>query len=97
MPRADDLPSFVSVGDGIPAESNPLGVKGAGECGTTPATAAVINAIVDALGIRHLEMPATPERVWRALRAAQLQSAGKPDLPVSAASRRSIAGHSSTP
>lgn len=76
MPRADDLPSFVTVSDGIPAPSNPLGVKGAGECGTTPATAAVMNAIVDALsdlGVSHLEMPATPERVWRAMRGAQSQ------------------------
>ena len=72
LPRADDLPSFVTAANPIPAESNPLGVKGAGECGTTPATAAVINAIVDALGehgVRHIEMPATAERVWRALRA----------------------------
>ncbi len=70
MPRADDLPAFVTVGDGVPAESNPLGIKGAGECGTTPATAVIINAIADALGISHIEMPATPERVWRAIRAA---------------------------
>ena len=71
LPRADDLPPLVAAGDGVPALSNPLGIKGAGECGTTPATAAVINAIVDALadlGVRHLEMPATPERVWRAIR-----------------------------
>jgi carbon-monoxide dehydrogenase large subunit len=70
MPRADDLPSFVTATNEIAAASNPLGIKGAGECGTTPATAAVINALVDALadrGIRHIEMPATPERIWRAL------------------------------
>ncbi len=73
LPRADDLPSFIAASEGVPAPSNPLGVKGAGECGTTPATAAVINAIADALGIRHLEMPATAERVWRAIRDAQLQ------------------------
>ena len=52
----------------------PFGVRSGGEGGTTPALAAVINAIVDALseyGVRHIEMPATPERVWRALRDAQ--------------------------
>jgi carbon-monoxide dehydrogenase large subunit len=76
MPRADDLPPFAVIGDCIPAASNPLGIKGAGECGTTPATAAVMNAVVDALGdlgVRHLEMPATAERIWRAVRAAHVQ------------------------
>jgi aerobic carbon-monoxide dehydrogenase large subunit len=73
LPRADDLPPLVTASDPLPAPSNPLGIKGAGECGTTPATAAVMSAIADALGISHLDMPATPERVWRALRAAQLQ------------------------
>jgi aerobic carbon-monoxide dehydrogenase large subunit len=71
LPRAADLPSFAVTSHAIPALSNPLGIKGAGECGTTPATAAVINAIVDALrdyGVRHIEMPATPERIWRAIR-----------------------------
>ncbi|HVA14780.1 MAG TPA: xanthine dehydrogenase family protein molybdopterin-binding subunit [Stellaceae bacterium] len=70
MPRADDLPPFAVMQNDIPAQSNPLGVKGAGEAGVTPATSAVINAVVDALGIPHIEMPATPERVWRALRDA---------------------------
>jgi aerobic carbon-monoxide dehydrogenase large subunit len=71
MPRADDLPSFATVSAPTAAESNPLGIKGAGECGTTPATAAIISAICDALGARHLEMPATPERIWRAMRDAR--------------------------
>jgi carbon-monoxide dehydrogenase large subunit len=71
MPRADDLPSFACMSNATLAESNPLGIKGAGECGTTPATAAIINAIADALGIAHLEMPATPERIWRAMRQVQ--------------------------
>ena len=73
MPRADDLPSFATANNETLAASNPLGIKGAGECGTTPATAAVINAIADALarhGVRHIEMPATPERIWRAIRGA---------------------------
>ena len=74
MPLAGDLPSFTVAQNGIPAQSNPLGVKGAGEAGVTPATSAVINALVDALkefGVSHIEMPATPERVWRAMQAAK--------------------------
>ena len=72
MPLAGDLPSFGVAQNGIPAQSNPLGVKGAGEAGVTPATSAVINAVVDALkefGVTHIEMPATSERIWRAIRA----------------------------
>ena len=64
------------VGDGIPATSNPVGIKGAGECGTTPATAAVLNAIVDALGdlgIRIWKCRATAERIWRAVRSPHVQ------------------------
>jgi len=74
LPRADDLPAFAVAQNGIPAHSNPLGVKGAGEAGVTPATSAVVNAILDALketGLRHIEMPVTSEAVWRALRAAR--------------------------
>ena len=73
LPRADDLPSFSGRLNDCPTGSNPLGVKGAGEAGTTPATAVVVSAATDALrefGIAHLEMPLTPERVWRAIRAA---------------------------
>ena len=73
MPRADDLPSFgVVLNDAHPAPSNPLGVKGAGEAGTTPACAAIVGAVVDALrdqGVRHLEMPLTPERILKAIRS----------------------------
>ena len=72
MPRAEDLPNFMVAQNSIAATSNPLGVKGAGEAGVTPATSAVINAVVDALkdfGVKHLEMPATPERIWRAIHA----------------------------
>jgi carbon-monoxide dehydrogenase large subunit len=69
MPLADQLPNFITRQNAVPTDSNPLGVKGAGEAGITPATSAVIGAITDALGIQHIEMPATPERVWRALRA----------------------------
>jgi aerobic carbon-monoxide dehydrogenase large subunit len=58
----------------VPSTSNPLGLRGAGEGGTTPALGAAVNAVVDALaplGVEHLEMPVTPERVWDAIRAAQ--------------------------
>ncbi len=73
LPRADDLPSFLGRLNDCPTANNPLGVKGAGETGTTPATAAVVSAATDALreyGVTHLEMPLTPERVWRAIRDA---------------------------
>jgi len=72
MPRADVFPRFHLKNNEVPAPNNPLGVKGAGEGGTTGAPPAMINAIVDALsdyGVRDVEMPATPERVWRAIRA----------------------------
>ncbi|HUK57934.1 MAG TPA: xanthine dehydrogenase family protein molybdopterin-binding subunit [Stellaceae bacterium] len=67
MPRADDFPPFATLSAPTAAESNPLGVKGAGECGTTPAPAVLVNAICDALNAPHIEMPATAERIWRAL------------------------------
>jgi carbon-monoxide dehydrogenase large subunit len=71
LPRADDLPSFTVATKETPCTHNPLGVKGCGEAGAIGAPAAVINAIVDALaplGVRDIEMPATAERVWRAMR-----------------------------
>ncbi|HXQ49876.1 MAG TPA: xanthine dehydrogenase family protein molybdopterin-binding subunit [Stellaceae bacterium] len=70
MPRADGLPSFTTELSEVPAPSNRLGVRSGGEGGTTPALAVVINAIVDALaeyGVSHIDMPATPEKVWRAI------------------------------
>jgi carbon-monoxide dehydrogenase large subunit len=74
MPRADDVPSFDCQFHNVPCNGNPLGVKGAGEAGAVGAPAAVINAIVDALRaqaptVNHIDMPATREKVWRALRA----------------------------
>jgi len=69
MPRADDFPNMEIINLSIPTKSNPLGVKGAGETGTVGAPPAVVGAISDALGVVDIEMPATPERVWRALRA----------------------------
>ncbi|MBL8671214.1 MAG: xanthine dehydrogenase family protein molybdopterin-binding subunit, partial [Alphaproteobacteria bacterium] len=75
MPRADDLPSYaVATDDSAPSPSNPLGAKGAGESGTISSSAAVMNAILDALaplGIDHLDMPATPLRVWEAIEKAR--------------------------
>ena len=73
MPRADDLPAIEVVFEPVPTATNPLGVKGCGEAGCIGALPAVMNAVVDALapyGIRHLDMPATPERVRNAIRAA---------------------------
>lgn len=70
IPRADELPFFATAINEVPCANNPLGVKGAGEGGTTGAPPAVVNAILDALspyGVRDIDMPATPERVWRAM------------------------------
>ena len=74
MPRADDVPSFTVDEEPTPTQTNPLGVKGAGEAGTVGATPVVINAIMDALrplGVKDIEMPATPNVVWKAIRQAQ--------------------------
>jgi carbon-monoxide dehydrogenase large subunit len=79
MPRADTFRDLKTALSEVPSPSNRLGVRSGGEGGTTPALAAVINAIVDALsghGVRHIEMPATAERVWRAIRAARPGAAG---------------------
>ena len=72
MPRADDLPFFETDRKVTPCPHNPLGVKGAGEAGTIGATPAVANAVMDALshiGIKDIQMPLTPERVWRAMKS----------------------------
>jgi len=80
VPRADDLPSFVSETDeSQPCTHNPLGAKGCGESGAIGAPAAVVSALLDALaplGVTDLEMPATPYRIWEAVRHAQ--TAGAP-------------------
>jgi len=79
MPRADDLPSFkVHTLPGTPCTHNPLGVKGCGEAGAIGAPPAVINAVVDALkefGVDHMDMPATPEKVWRAIQGGMKMAA----------------------
>jgi len=75
LPRAADIPDFSFETHNVPCVNNPLGVKGAGEAGTIGACPAVVNAIVDGLnreyGIDHIDMPATPERVWIAIREQQ--------------------------
>ena len=74
MPRASDLSGVEMKSNPVPTRTNPLGVKGCGEAGCVGAMPAVANAIVDALsvyGVRHIEMPATPERVWRTIREAR--------------------------
>jgi carbon-monoxide dehydrogenase large subunit len=65
MPRADDVPSYYVGTQVTPCTHNPLGVKGCGEAGAIGSPAAVMNAITDALGVRDVEMPATPQRIWR--------------------------------
>jgi carbon-monoxide dehydrogenase large subunit len=73
MPRASDFPSIEVASNVVPAKNNPLGIKGAGEAGCVGALPAVMNAINDALlplGIKHFEMPATPERLWQAINGA---------------------------
>jgi aerobic carbon-monoxide dehydrogenase large subunit len=74
MPRADDFPEITSELAEIPSTTNPLGVKAAGEAGATGAPPAVIGAVLDALrplGVEHIDMPATPSRVWTAIKRAQ--------------------------
>ena len=75
LPRADQAPPFVFQSHPVPARTNELGAKGCGEAGCAGALPAVMNAVVDALaefGISHIDMPATPERVWAAIRAARI-------------------------
>ena len=68
LPRADDLPDFDVTLTGVPTSANPLGVKGAGQAGAIAAPQTVVLAVIDALGVERLDMPLTPERVWRAIR-----------------------------
>ena len=73
MPRAVDAPNFDVANHPVPAKTNPLGVKGCGEAGCAGSLTSIMNAVVDALseyGIRHIDMPATPHRVWQAIQAA---------------------------
>ncbi len=69
LPRADDMPAAIAFESlPVPTPTNPLGAKGCGEAGTIGAMPSIMNAIVDALGGQHLDMPATPEAIWRAAR-----------------------------
>ena len=77
MPRASDAPEFVTSNHEVPATTNPLGVKGCGEAGCAGSLTSIMNAVVDALseyGIRHIDMPATPFRVWQAIQAAEAKA-----------------------
>jgi carbon-monoxide dehydrogenase large subunit len=74
MPRADTSPAMVNAFHSVPATTNPLGVKGCGEAGCSGALPSVMNALTDALrdyGITHINMPATPLRVWHAIQEAK--------------------------
>ena len=73
IPAASEFPSFDRIAMETPTDRNPLGVKGIGEAGTIGSTPAVQNAVVDALkhlGVRHVDIPVTPMRVWRAIHEA---------------------------
>jgi carbon-monoxide dehydrogenase large subunit len=77
MPRADDMPFFEVDSHEVPTLVNPLGAKGVGEAGTVGALPALVNAVNDALaplGVGHLDMPMTPDRIWRAIQEAQTRS-----------------------
>jgi aerobic carbon-monoxide dehydrogenase large subunit len=81
IPRATDLPDLDVVLSGVATDANPLGVKGSGQAGAISAPPTVVNAILDALaplGVRHIDMPATPERVWRAIEAVRTRPAAIP-------------------
>jgi carbon-monoxide dehydrogenase large subunit len=80
LPRAEDTPGAIGwASHPVPAKTNPLGVKGCGEAGCAGALTSVMNAVVDALselGIRHFDMPATPQRVWQAIHQESGNRAG---------------------
>jgi carbon-monoxide dehydrogenase large subunit len=79
MPRAADVPDFLFETRNVPCKTNPLGVKGAGEAGAIGSCPAIVNAVIDALdrayGVRHIDMPATPQKVWAAIAAGQTKAA----------------------
>jgi len=75
MPRADNIPDITVGFKHTPCPHNPLGVKGCGEAGAIAAPAAVINALTDAIGVRHIDMPATAEKVWATLKSSTAQAA----------------------
>ena len=88
MPRAGEMPALEFRSNEVPSTSNPLGAKGAGEAGVIGAIPTIVSAAADALrplGVHHLDMPLTPERVWRAIHFhSPVSSSAKADHPVSA-------------
>src|SRR5436305_1802867 len=77
LPRAGDLPFFATGISEVPSTSHPLGFRGGGEGGITPALGVIVNAVVDALAelsVSHIDMPCSPERVWRAIKACQIDT-----------------------
>ncbi len=80
MPRADNVPNIKVATETTLCTHNPLGVKGCGEVGAIGSPPAVINAVIDALrdyGVRHLDMPATPQKLWSIIQAAQPKMAAE--------------------
>ena len=78
LPRAGDIPMMETGDHPSPAKSNPLGTKGCGEAGCAGSLSTIVNAVLDALaefGITHIDMPLTPERVWRAIQDAKAKAA----------------------
>jgi carbon-monoxide dehydrogenase large subunit len=74
MPRAADMPSFTFISQGVPTSTNRVGAKGCGEAGCAGSLPSVMNAVVDALaplGVRHVDMPATPQAIWKTIQAAR--------------------------
>ena len=78
LPRAEDIPPIVVGDHPSPAKSNPLGTKGCGEAGCAGSLTTIVNAVLDALsdyGIKQIDMPLTPEKVWRAIQDAKIRAA----------------------
>ena len=79
LPRADDVPAVTTIFNPVDGDDNPLGVKGIGEGPTTASPPTVVNAVLDALaehGVTPIDMPLTPETIWRALESAKQPSVG---------------------
>ena len=92
MPRAHHTPNFDVVSHPVPAKTNPLGVKGCGEAGCAGSLTSIMNAVVDALseyGIKHIDMPASPARVWQAIQDAKQEEAMTVSTDLAFAARRS--------
>jgi carbon-monoxide dehydrogenase large subunit len=75
MPRADDVPDIDFAYEEIPCKTHEMQAKGCGEAGTVGAMPAVVSAVCDAVGVLHIDMPLTPERVWRALQSKKAKAA----------------------